>query len=171
MTIKKLTPLGRVPIGQPGFNFYQRIDDEGGYWVPTQKGIQIADEQKRMVREVEPPVWCKGGNYLLYMAEFEGDKKDHVVVSVHKGQPCAWLVQADEHFQGGGAKGLMPESFDWTLCVPWKSAQEAHRHMQKQAAMYPEVDWVVVARVGPIVETYGNASDLLDIVEGACKGN
>lgn len=169
MRIKELTPLGRVPIGEPGYNFYQRVDDLTGYWVPTQKGIQIPDEQKRLVGEVKPPAWTEGGNYIVYGVTFDdSERRDHVVVGVRHGAPFAWLVQTDESYQGDGAKNLMPENYDWTQCVPWSLAQAGARTMFARAGMYPELEWLVVAKVGDAIEIFGADSELKNRVEAAC---
>ena len=150
-TITKMTAYGRVPAGEPGYDFPRGKD---GPLAPMQKGTVIAEQQRGIVTEYAvPPAWmqsCEDSDLTLYSVAsvFGDDDKliDHVCFGTRSGVLFAWFVQSDEVYQGDAAEAVMHDGFAWQRMlshIPW--IQEACRDLRRRlGTMFPEQEWAVV---------------------------
>lgn len=154
MRMVDLTPLGRVPKGEPGYNFYKGTQDNNAV-PPLQKGIAIAPESMKFMEEIAPAGFLEGGDYVVYggylVDTVDGEDgpeevrtQEHVVVALRHDEAFAWLVQIDKVLQQDAAKDLMGPDFRWTLLKPESVILDMSRAMARAKFMYPEIKKLAV---------------------------
>lgn len=162
MKMTDLTPVGRVPKGEPGFDFYR--SKAGTAVPPLQKGVIVASESMQVMDLAPPAAFLEGGDYIVYggylVDEVDGEsvrKQEHVAVALRDGDtPFAWVIQLDQVFQGDAAKELMPSDFRWTLLKPDSVLMDMRRTMIRARIMYPEIKqmaMIVDLGDGPRIES------------------
>lgn len=171
---KKLHPYGRVPYGEPGFKFFR---GKTGPRAPLQKGCSIAAEQQGEIEdEPKPPEWMADGGYWIFTVLESKDGKpdtiDHLALGIRDGVLFAWLIQADEHYQGDGAVGLLPEDFNWQGLDPAKKVMDLSRSLYAMQPTFPDVEWTLTANIKgrePVV--LGTDSEMLEHIKGKLGEN
>jgi hypothetical protein len=169
MEIKRIIPVGRVPRGEPGYNFQRGKNPKDGKPCavpPLQKGETITPENAEYQWIVDAAGFCEGGDYTVFQVT-DGDGimvGEHIVCALrNKGVPHLWLVQQDHVFQANGAMAMLedcqvenpadPEAdtikFEWAYwCSALASVQEARRVLIRTQNMFPELKWAMFWDVG-----------------------
>jgi len=152
MELRDIQPLGRVPKGEPGYDFYR--SKEGTAVPPVQKGVVVAHESMEHMDQVEPAAFLEGGDYVVYscsVVEEDGIRPDHVAVALRDGDtPFAWIVQSDEVLQGDAAEDLMGPTFRWSMLKPDTVLMDMRRAMSRARFMFPEIRHLaIIYDMGP----------------------
>jgi len=171
---RRFAPYGRVPYGEPGFNFDQ---GKTGPRAPYQKGVAIAAEQQGEIEcSLEQPAWMDDGDYWVFTVLEDRDDKpytvDHIALGVRNGVLFAWMIQENKPYQGDGALRLLPDGFDWLALDPAKQVMDLSRGLFKMTPTYPDMEWTLTARIKgrePIV--LGTDSELIEMIEGKLGAN
>jgi len=171
---RKFLPYGRVPIDEPGFKFSV---GRKGPRAPLQVGFAVpAEESEDIECWREPPAWMAGGNYWVFTVQEKVAEKpttvDHVCLGVRDDVLFAWYVQADEHYQGAGAIGTLPDGFVWETLDPARSAMDIARKFVVAQTTYPDMDWTVTVRIkGRVPLVLGSDSDMIEHIQGKLGEN
>lgn len=164
MRLTDLTPLGRVPRGEPGCVFWRGKD--GNAVPPTQSGIQIAKDSLEHMERAEPPAFIVPGDYMVYACKYD-DVWEHAIVALREDEPMVWLIQCDEFFQGDGAKNIMPEGYRWTALKPESAVMDAHRALMR-CTMFPEIrNWALISEINGETRIEAKTPEYQAFVEGA----
>ena len=158
----KLHQGKRVPTGEPGLKFY-RSHNKDHCMPPLQKGDKLMNPRELSVEieDDERPRWLEGGDYVVHAVTVTENMKeprdDHVVVAIREGRPMAWLIQDGSTFAGEEAQRLMGD-FDSTKISPEGPAMVASRVLNVASlGMFPDLDWVLVSRVGGKERVYASS--------------
>jgi len=151
----------RVPEGEPGFRFF-KSRTAGKCMSPLQKGHDLKNPEMSIeYADEELPRWMDRGDYITYSVEVTEEmrepKHDHIVVALRQGRPHVWLVQDDVQMVGEEAMRFLPD-FDWSSIAPMGPAMVASRVLNvASGGMFPDLDWVLVARVGKDRKVYASS--------------
>lgn len=145
MKYDKLAPYGRVPVGQPGFDFPRGKDMS---MAPMQKGIELAKQQQWLVKDYAPqPQWVIDGNYTVFSVFRDGKVVDHVVVNGDVEDRKVWFVQADEIYEGEEATAALGPDFDWTQVDPIAQVMLVSRILYRIMGTFPDLKWALSGRI------------------------